>query len=225
MAAFARLRAALEHANISVMTAQSAMQLQRLLQRAAPDLVIIDGISHAQGAIDLCRQVRDNGRVPLAIVLPPEASAQIVEALDAGADECLNLSATPEESVARIRSLLRRASSDAEPAAARHAPMNFASFWIFPAERVLRDRDGLIVDLTAMEYELLLTFCRNPGRLMSREELLASTHAGLAGPISRSVDVHVSRLRQKLERDPQTPELLKTVRLGGYVFVAQVTAG
>jgi two-component system OmpR family response regulator len=67
-----------------------------------------------------------------------------------------------------------------------------------------------------------LAFCRNPGRIVSREELLTLTHSGLAGPIERSIDVQISRLRQKIESDPKEPVLLRTVRLGGYLFSATV---
>lgn len=187
-----------------------------------PDLIVIDGTARTEEAINLCRQVRDRDNVPLVIVLPPDDSRHIVEALDAGADECLSLSASSHENMARIRSLLRRAALARSDGSGEDATLTFANYRLFPAERVLRDAAGQVVELTAMEYDLLLTFCRNPGRMMSRDELLMSTHAGLAGPVSRSVDVHVSRLRHKIEFDPQNPELLKTVRLGGYVFVAAV---
>jgi two-component system OmpR family response regulator len=76
--------------------------------------------------------------------------------------------------------------------------------------------------LTTTEFDLLLAFCRNPGRVITREELLLFTHSGLAGPIERSIDVHISRLRQKIEADPREPTLLQTVRLGGYSFTASV---
>ena len=76
--------------------------------------------------------------------------------------------------------------------------------------------------MTTHEFDLLLAFCRNPGRVLTREQLLALTHAGLAGPVERSIDVHISRLRQKIEKDVRDPLLLKTVRMGGYMFTAKV---
>jgi two-component system, OmpR family, response regulator len=80
------------------------------------------------------------------------------------------------------------------------------------------------VTTTSAEFDLLLAFCQHPGRILSREQLLELTHGGLAGPIERSVDVHFSRIRQKIEPDPRDPVLIKTVRLGGYVFTASVEA-
>lgn len=76
--------------------------------------------------------------------------------------------------------------------------------------------------MTTTEFDLLLALCRNPGRVVSREQLLSLTHAGLAGSIERSIDVHVSWLRQKIEPDPSRPSVLTTVRLAGYVFTASV---
>jgi len=86
----------------------------------------------------------------------------------------------------------------------------------------LHDPSNARVSVTTTEFDLLLAFCRNPGRAITREELLSLTHTGLAGPIERSVDVHISRLRQKIEADPKSPVLLQTVRLGGYMFTANV---
>ena len=88
--------------------------------------------------------------------------------------------------------------------------------------RQLHDPSNARVATTTHEFDLLLAFCRNAGRVLSREQLLGVTHAGLAGPIERSIDVHVSRLRQKIETDARDPVLLKTVRLGGYLFTATV---
>jgi two-component system OmpR family response regulator len=76
--------------------------------------------------------------------------------------------------------------------------------------------------LTSAEFDLLLVLCQRPGQILSREQLLELTRCGHAGPIERSIDVHVSRIRQKIEADPSEPSLIKTVRLGGYLFTAAV---
>ena len=100
----------------------------------------------------------------------------------------------------------------------------FADGGVYPAERRLYSPEGARVTTTSAEFDLLLAFCQNPGRILSREQLLDLTHGGLAGPIERSVDVHVSRIRQKIEPDPRDPTLIKTVRLGGYIFTPGVEA-
>jgi two-component system OmpR family response regulator len=100
--------------------------------------------------------------------------------------------------------------------------LRFAGWQIDPAARELRDPSGVQVMLTSAEFDLLLAFCSRPGRILSRDQLLELTHGGAAGPIERSIDVHVSRVRQKIEPDPREPTLIKTVRLGGYVFTPAV---
>ena len=102
--------------------------------------------------------------------------------------------------------------------------MRFAGWRIYPAERQLYSPDGVRVSTTSAEFDLLLAFCLNPAKILSRDQLLELTHGGLAGPIERSVDVHVSRIRQKIEDDPRDPVLIKTVRLGGYIFTPTVEA-
>jgi two-component system OmpR family response regulator len=99
----------------------------------------------------------------------------------------------------------------------------FEGWEIDPATRQVRNPHGVHVQLTSAEFDLLLAFCRNPHRVLSREQLLELTHGGLAGPIESSVDVHVSRIRQRIERDPHDPVLIKTVRLGGYIFTGKVS--
>ena len=76
--------------------------------------------------------------------------------------------------------------------------------------------------MTTAEFDILLAFCQNPGRVMTREQLLRLTHAGLAGPVERSIDVHISRVRQKIEPNVREPSFIKTVRLGGYMFTPKV---
>ncbi|PYF02242.1 transcriptional regulator [Rhodopseudomonas faecalis] len=78
------------------------------------------------------------------------------------------------------------------------------------------------ITLTSVEFDLLLGFCRNPGKVMSREQLIALVHGGMAGSIERSIDVHISRIRPKLEPDPSDRSMIKMVRLGGYVFTPSV---
>jgi two-component system OmpR family response regulator len=103
-----------------------------------------------------------------------------------------------------------------------HQKLRFDGWQLDPMRRQLHDPSHARVALTTTELDLLLAFCRNPGRVITREELLSLTHSGLAGPIERSIDVHISRLRQKIEANPREPALLQTVRLGGYMFTAKV---
>jgi two-component system OmpR family response regulator len=145
-------------------------------------------------------------------------SVDRIVGLEIGADDYVTKPFNSRELVARIRALLRRAQSGVRGGADRVPPLRFAGWRIDPAARQLCDPDGVQVTLTSAEFDLLLAFCNRPGRILSREQLLDLTHGGTAGPIERSIDVHVSRIRQKIEPDPREPALIKTVRLGGYVF-------
>jgi two-component system OmpR family response regulator len=117
--------------------------------------------------------------------------------LEIGADDYVTKPFSTREVLARIRSLLRRASYAPEEGDASRL-LRFDDWTIDPKRRVVRNPGGARVSLTTTEFDLLLALCRNPNRILSREQLLSMTHGGLAGPVERSVDVHISRLRQKV---------------------------
>jgi two-component system OmpR family response regulator len=123
--------------------------------------------------------------------------------------------------------VLRRTGAPAD-AAARTGPrvtaMSFAGWRIDSGLRQLHSPRGVRIGLTSAEFDLLLVLCQNPRRVLSREELLDLTQGRTPAPFDRSIDVLISRIRQKIERDPRDPELIKTVRLGGYVFTPEVAA-
>lgn len=102
--------------------------------------------------------------------------------------------------------------------------LEFVGWKIDLAARQLYDPDGAEVAMTSVEFDLLAAFCRNLRRVLSREQLLKLSHSGLAGPTTRSIDVHVSRIRPKIEPNPHHPIYIKTVRLGGYIFTPPVRA-
>ncbi|MFN5410561.1 winged helix-turn-helix domain-containing protein, partial [Bradyrhizobium sp.] len=118
--------------------------------------------------------------------------------------------------------LLRRSQLHPAVIAARQAPMTFDGWRIEPATRTLFDPDRVKITLTSAEFDILLAFCRNAGRVLSREQLIELAHGGQAGPVERSIDVHISRIRQKIEPGAKSWSLIKTVRLGGYVFTPRV---
>ena len=150
-----------------------------------------------------------------------DAEVDRIVGLEIGADDYVTKPFSLRELIARIRGLLRRAALPPLNGS-RQKQLRFDGWFVDPIRRQLYDPTNARVALTTHEFDILLAFCRNPGRVLAREELLGVTHAGLAGPIERSIDVHISRLRQKIERDVRDPVLIKTVRLGGYMFTADV---
>jgi len=143
--------------------------------------------------------------------------------LEMGADDYLGKPFDPRELLARIRAVLRRVDDRqdgiGEKPVARHAFLGFA---VDLAARRLTDPRGAEITLTGAEFDLLLAMVERPGRVLSRDRLLDLTQGRAAGPFERSVDILVSRIRRKMERDPHHPEMIKTVRSGGYMFAVDV---
>ncbi len=184
------------------------------------DIVVLDVMLPGEDGLSICRRLRAASTVPIIMLTALGDDIDRIIGLEIGADDYVTKPFNSRELIARIRALLRRAR--APFAGNRLRPLQFCGWRLYPGERQLLSPDGARVTTTSAEFDLLLAFCQNPGRILSREQLLDLTHGGLAGPIERSIDVHVSRIRQKIEPDPRDPALIKTVRLGGYVFTAGV---
>ena len=142
-----------------------------------------------------------------------------------GADDYLPKPFNPRELLARIRAVLRRSGAEpADPPPQGSALREFEGWSLDLAKRELRAPDRTLVPLTAGEFDLLAAIVERPGRVLSRDQLLDLTRGRDASPYDRSVDVQISRLRRKLEADPKDPQMIKTVRGGGYVLACEVTA-
>ncbi len=207
----------------SIRVAVDSGGMRAVLRSRGIDLLILDTATPGLSALSLCRIVRTTSMVPIIVLMDDRDPEGCIAALEAGADDCFSRATGLREIEARIRSLLRRASFGAAALSPRNS-LRFNGWSIDPQSRLLRDSQGAIVELTAAEFDLLWAFCRNRGKAIPREKLLALTHVGAARPVERSIDVHVSRLRRKIEIDPHHPKLLKTIRLGGYLFTPVVEA-
>ncbi|MVA69653.1 response regulator [Agrobacterium vitis] len=187
------------------------------------DLVVLDVMLPGEDGFSICRRLRGSGNIPILMLTSVSSDIDRVVGLEIGADDYVTKPFVLRELTARIKGLLRRSRVTSQrPDSLRKSFFRFDGWQVDPARRQLHDPSHARVAMTTHEFDLLLAFCQNPGRVLTREQLLSATHAGLAGPIERSIDVHISRLRQKIEKDPRDPALLKTVRLGGYVFTATV---
>lgn len=197
--------------------------MNQVLARGNVDLVVLDVMLPGESGFSICQRLRTGSALPIIMLTALGEDVERIVGLEIGADDYITKPFNSRELVARIRALLRRARTGVtNPESTRVRPLRFAGWRIDPATRQLLDPDNIQVTLTSAEFDLLLAFCQMPGRVLSREQLLQLTHGGLAGPIERSIDVHVSRVRQKIEPDPAAPTLIKTVRLGGYIFTPQV---
>ena len=224
-AAIARmLTETLGESGFAARSVSSAAQMDRVLDREDIDLILLDVLLPGEDGLSICRRLRAASAVPIIMLTALGEEPDRIAGLEIGADDYVTKPFSSKELVARIRALLRRARAAGGANIDSAAPLGFSGWRIFPARRQLFNPGGARVVTTSAEFDLLLAFCQNPGRVLSREQLLELTHGGLAGPIERSVDVHISRIRQKIEPDPRDPTLIKTVRLGGYIFTPGVEA-
>jgi two-component system OmpR family response regulator len=191
---------------------------QRLAQTSI-DLVVLDLMLPGEDGLTLGRELR-RLRMPLIMLTARSNPYDRVLGLESGADDYVSKPFEPRELVARIEAVLRRAScDDAVPA---HAELIRFDGWVLHREhRCLTSPAGLTVSLSNAEFRLLSTFLQTPRRLFSRDQLIERARGRTMDSFERSIDLLVSRLRQKLSDDPREPRLIQTVRGAGYLFNVQ----
>ena len=199
----------------------SAANMDAAMRNQTFDLVVLDAMLPGEDGFSVCRRLRASSTIPIVMLTALGDEINRIVGIELGADDYVTKPFHPRELMARIKGLLRRASYGADQSS-QQTPMRFAGWQINPILRQLINPEGVHISMTTAEFDILLAFCRNPGRVMTREQLLRLTHAGLAGPVERSVDVHISRVRQKIEQNVREPSFIKTVRLGGYMFTPKV---
>ena len=205
------LRLALEDEGWEVEGVASGEEALVAFTRSPADVVLVDIMLPGMDGFDICRAIRRSSDVPIVMLTARSDTHDVVAGLEAGADDYLTKPFAPKELSARIRALLRRVRSS-EPGA---GSILLDELEIFPDEGVVKVA-GEDVHLTKTEFRLLVELGSNPGRILSREVLLERVWGqGYFGD-GRLVDVHVRRLRTKIERDPADPRHVVTVRGLGY---------
>ena len=205
------VKLALEDEGWSVDEAESGEEAIEMFQRSAPDVVLIDIMLPGIDGFELCRTLRRTSDVPVVMVTARNDTHDVVAGLEAGADDYLTKPFAPKELSARIRALLRRI----RPSVQGHPKLVFGDLELIPDEgKVLRD--GGEVHLTKTEFRLLCELAESPGKVLSREALLDKVWGYDYFGDGRLVDVHVRRLRTKVEADPANPRHVVTVRGLGY---------
>jgi two-component system OmpR family response regulator len=186
------------------------------------DLIVLDIMMPGEDGLSICRRFRAMSKIPVVLLSAISGEADRVVGLELGADDYICKPVSPRELLARIRAVLRR-TKDAVRQGEQVAPAyDFEGWRLDTVRRTLCDPEGVQVDLTAGEFVLLQTFLERPQEVLTRDQLLDLTRGRESNVFDRSIDVQISRLRRKIEADPQVPELIKTVRSGGYVFCAEV---
>ena len=174
-----------------------------------PDLVLLDLMLPGTDGIDICRQIRAESGTPIVMLTARGDTVDVVLGLECGADDYIIKPFKPKELVARMRARLRR--NDAVESEVLH----IGDVTIDVAGHVV-SRDDVPVPLTPLEFDLLAALARKPGHVFTREQLLEQVWGYRHAADTRLVNVHVQRLRAKVERDPERPELVVTVRGVGY---------
>lgn len=209
------VRLALEDEGWEVLEARSGEEALEVFKRNSPDVVLIDIMLPGIDGFEVCRSVRRNSDVPVVMVTARDDTHDVVAGLEAGADDYLTKPFAPKELSARIRALLRRVRTTT-PASSE---MQFGDLEIMPDQGVVT-LSGEEIHLTKTEFRLLVELASSPGRVFSREVLLERVWGyGYFGD-GRLVDVHIRRLRTKIEPDPAKPRYVMTVRGLGYKLQA-----
>ena len=199
-------------------------RMNNALRDARIDLVVLDVMLPDEDGLSICRRLRATTTLPIIILTAKGEEVDRIIGLEMGADDYLAKPFNPRELLARIRSVLRRSSAIPAKAASPADVLVFAGWRLDRHARRLHNPDGVRVVLTGAEFDLLLVFCERPRRVLRRDQLIDLTQGRAANPFERSIDILVSRLRQKIEVNPKQPVLFQTVRSGGYLFSPEVSS-
>ncbi|HET7795662.1 MAG TPA: response regulator transcription factor [Rhizobacter sp.] len=205
----------------------SGRALMNLMAEDPPALVLLDlGLPGEDGFV-IARQLREHWRCGLVIITGRGDAVDKIVGLEIGADDYVTKPFDMRELVARIKAVLRRMEPAPQPAAPAAAPATsclcFAGWRLDTSARRLENTQGEAVGLTSGEFDLLKVLATHPGRVLSRDFLLEQTRGREAAPFDRTIDVQIGRLRKKIEADPENPQIIKSIRSAGYVFVPAVS--
>ena len=196
--------------------------LRELLSKAPADLIVLDLNMPEEDGLSIVRDLKARSQVPVIMLTATASAIDRVVGLELGADDYLAKPCELRELVARIRSVLRRSqaaqTSSATEAKAAPRTVRFGTKWLDLDAHLLRDEQGNEHPLTTSEFTLLKAFADNPKRVLSRERLLDLANARDPEAFDRAIDVRITRIRRKIEPDPEHPSIIRTVRGAGYVF-------
>lgn len=216
------LKEYLSKRGFKISMASNGEELQTLLSINEIDLVLLDINMPGQDGLSVLRSLRTEDQTPVIMLTAAGEAVDRIIGLEMGADDYLGKPVDLRELEARIKAVLRRNQKSQETTTAA-TPGKTAMFGVFKLDidaAKLLDPDGEEVPLTAMEYSLLKVFALNKGRVLNRDQILEQAHDRSWDPFDRSIDIRISRLRRKIETNPEKPAIIRTVRGIGYVYDA-----
>ncbi|MEP1697950.1 MAG: response regulator [Paracoccaceae bacterium] len=209
--------------DFEVLEAENPAVLRSLIESHSPDLILLDIRMPGEDGLTALRTLRATHNTPVIMLTAASSTVDRVVGLELGADDYLGKPVDLRELEARIKAVLRRHSAHAVPAKLTlveppkdHLP--FGQFSLDLEGARLFDETGKELSITAMEFALLTLFYRNAGRILTRDQILDSTDDRGMDPFDRSIDLRISRLRRKIEKNAAKPELIRTVRGLGYIY-------
>lgn len=218
----------LQRYRFSTSCAHDAASMRAALAHEAVDLVVLDWMLPGTDGLTLARELRQRNRLPVIMLTARAGAFDCVMSLENGADDYMSKPFEPRELVARIQAVLRRVRERPahSPAPAHSDIVRFDGWELHRIERQLTAPDGTVLPLSNAEFRLLNTFLQHPRKLLSREQLLDEARGRDSEAFDRSIDLLVSRLRQKMARaNGSRAEQIKTIRGAGYMFNAQQVHG
>ena len=204
---------ALKDGGFEVVSASRGDDALEIVEKEPVDLVVLDLMLPGIDGIEVCRRIRATRNVPIIMLSARDDEVDKVLGLEMGADDYVTKPFSPRELVSRVKANLRRA----RVVPVQEDPIRVGDVEVDPAARTVM-RDGEDIPLTFSEFEILLKLMKSPRRVFTREELMDHLWDGSFYGDLRSVDVHVRHLRQKIERDPANPVIIRTVRGVGYAL-------
>ncbi len=203
--------------------ASDGAEMKEAVFRSRLDLIILDRVMPGEDGLALCRYLRASSNIPVILLTLLGSDTDRIVGLEVGADDYLPKPFNPEELVARIRAVLRRAQAlPTNKSANIERVLSFAGWTLDCRARRLTSPDGVVVTLTDGEFELLRALAERPGVILSRDDLLDLTSGREPGLFDRSVDMQIMRLRRKLSAHADASDIIKTIRQQGYMFTADV---
>lgn len=219
------LKRYLERNGFRASAVESTKAMDNAMADGCFDLIVLDIMMPGEDGLSACRRLRNESNAAVLMLTALGEDTDRIVGLELGADDYLAKPFNPREVLARIKAILRRRE---RPPVALGGPyggkqLRFDRWTLDIDRRVLTDQANETVTLTMGDFQLLVAFLERPRMVLSRDRLLDLTSGREATPFDRAIDNQVSRLRRKIERDSANPELIATVRGGGYCFMADVT--
>jgi two-component system OmpR family response regulator len=211
----------LSRQGFTVSQAASASQARSHLRAHSPDLVLLDIMMPGEDGLSLCRHLSEIRTIPTILLTAKGEPTDRIVGLEIGADDYVVKPFDPRELVARIRSVLRRATRE-NTSSADDELLEFDGWQLDPLKRRLTNPEGSVVAISSAEFRLLLALLEHPRQVLDRDRLLDMVQGREAHLFDRAVDNQISRLRRKIESDSRNPQLIQTVWGGGYMLAADV---